>query len=318
MYDLEDTNLKKILSVLTSSPTAFPQIRDFSDKPGIYAFFYLGDSQVVSDIPFEDQAVLYIGKTESSQRSRDANTHFSDGKTGSSTVRRSLGAIFISKLELNPIPRNSTDYERGRNNFYKFDDASEAKITNWMVNHIAVSYFEYTGSKENLKKIEIGLIQILNPTLNIEHNHGSPFVYTLKALRKACAKLAHGVGINYIENPKKRIIPKVARSKSMSAGIYGDYWEIQLPEIMQKLESGIFPQQIQLDRREFDQRGDRSSYSFNVQYFDGELANKLGGSAVARDLAATIKNNPACKALLKTRNIKINMDSEFILWIRSI
>ncbi|MDN5790239.1 MAG: hypothetical protein L0H25_05130 [Micrococcales bacterium] len=54
---------------------------------------------------FEDQP-LYVGKAERTLHGRDVRTHFAAGKTGSSTVRRTLAALLAGELALGPIPRN--------------------------------------------------------------------------------------------------------------------------------------------------------------------------------------------------------------------
>ena len=314
---MTNTKIESIISLLTSSPKPFNEISNFSDQPGIYAFYYTGVTQTINSIPFSEESLLYIGKTESSQKKRDANTHFSSGKTGSSTVRRSLGAILISDLELKPIPRNATDYERGRYNFYKFDDRSEELLTEWMKNNIALSYYEHKGTIEELRAIEASIIQELIPTLNIEYNHRNEYLNILKALRKSCASKARGLEA-VAQTPKRTQGKKPMLNKPKGVGKYSDYWEMILPQLREKLEAGSFPQQIQLSKSEFDKRGNRSRYTFNIQYRDGKVVNNLGGSAVARDLAAEIKADMAIRSLLKTGSYKINMDSNFKLWIQQI
>lgn len=102
-------DIDSIISDLFTSPKRVNDIHEFSDQPGIYAFFYQGKSTVVNSITLKSNSLAYIGKTESSQRSRDANTHFKSGKTSSSTVRKSFGAILREELVLTPIPRNDSN-----------------------------------------------------------------------------------------------------------------------------------------------------------------------------------------------------------------
>jgi hypothetical protein len=68
-------------------------------KPGLYAFY--GDEHAWSDLglsPAFDDQPLYVGKAEKSLNGRDIGTHFTTGKTGSSTVRRSLAALLVEQL----------------------------------------------------------------------------------------------------------------------------------------------------------------------------------------------------------------------------
>ncbi|MCH8311278.1 MAG: hypothetical protein IIB17_12400 [Chloroflexi bacterium] len=105
--------VESVIAALKKAPLLYGEHDAFTEQPGIYALFYKGQLRNIKGIPFRDGELLYIGKTESSQMSRDVKTHLGDGKTGSSTVRRSLGAILRQELNLEPVPRNPTDYRRG-------------------------------------------------------------------------------------------------------------------------------------------------------------------------------------------------------------
>jgi len=50
---------------------------------------------------------LYVGKAENSLVARDVKTHFGDGRTGQSTVRRSFAALLHDELGLRGVPRNT-------------------------------------------------------------------------------------------------------------------------------------------------------------------------------------------------------------------
>jgi hypothetical protein len=67
-------------------------------RPGLYAFY--GDNRAWAELAltpaFQDQP-LYVGKAERSLNGRDVGTHFATGKTGSSTVRRSLAALLSGR-----------------------------------------------------------------------------------------------------------------------------------------------------------------------------------------------------------------------------
>jgi GIY-YIG catalytic domain-containing protein len=77
------------------------------DKPGLFAVFgpshtwtQLGLNRGSGDPP------LYVGKAEDSLVQRDLGTHFSTGKTGSSTLRRSLAALLRDALDLRAVPHD--------------------------------------------------------------------------------------------------------------------------------------------------------------------------------------------------------------------
>ena len=82
-------------------------VRLVPTEPGLYAFY--GDNRTWTELGlsrvFDDQP-LYVGKAERSLNGRDVRTHFAAGKTGSSTVRRSLAALLVDELALVAVPRN--------------------------------------------------------------------------------------------------------------------------------------------------------------------------------------------------------------------
>ena len=182
-------NPEQIIVKLKYGLVPFSEIREFSPNPGIYAVGYTGDN-----FPFptgenviNNGDIIYIGKSEKSQKSRDAQTHFKSGKTGSSTLRRSLGAILREDLDLQPIPRSKTE---SRMRDYKFIEESEKQLTEWMIENLSISFFEIDEGKRIIRKSEIFIIQELRPILNITHNSSNPYVGMLKELRAKCKKIA--------------------------------------------------------------------------------------------------------------------------------
>lgn len=86
--------------------------RDVPPKPGLYAVH--GDPSVwqrsgLGDPP--DDRPLYVGKAERNLAARDVRAHFSTGKTGSSTLRRSLAGLLADELQLEGQPRNLANPE---------------------------------------------------------------------------------------------------------------------------------------------------------------------------------------------------------------
>lgn len=181
---------KEIIELLKEKEVDFLKTKSFSKLPGIYALFYIGDNFPLFGESVSKHQIIYIGKTESSQEKRDAKTHFATGKTGSSTVRKSIGSILNSQMKLNPISRNETDYEARRFSHFKFDESSEKIITNWMENNLALSFFEYPESKESIYQLETEIIKELKPILNIDKNPENPYKDQIQQLRKNCALFA--------------------------------------------------------------------------------------------------------------------------------
>lgn len=182
----------QIIEQLNRNKTPFNQVKYFSNQPGIYAIYFHGDSFPDDELNIKKDDLVYIGKTESSQQSRDADTHFKSGKTGSSTLRRTIGALLREELDLNPIPRNAKDFQKRRMTFYKFDEPSEAKLTSWMKKNLSLSFYEYPKSPAAIDFFETQLLNISKPVLNISKNPQNPFGSYLTSKRKECGQIAHG------------------------------------------------------------------------------------------------------------------------------
>ena len=161
--------------------------QEYPDKPGLYAFM-LANSSNLKEFGFSNQ-IIYAGKAEDSLKQRDLNTHFKDGRTGNSTLRRSIGAILKTEFKAIAFSRNGTlDYPNVDN--YKFDTKAEIELSNWIIENLCVGYWEYNPNQENklLREIEEELIVGLKPTLDLDkrtrkYNKHSP---ALTVLRQVC------------------------------------------------------------------------------------------------------------------------------------
>ena len=102
-----------------------------------YLILYLGfEFPFLNDHRISKGTILYIGKSDSSIKKRTINTHFKDQKTGSSTLRRSLGAILKDELNLDPITRSMKE-KRFRD--FAFINESEKMLTNWMTDNLSIA-----------------------------------------------------------------------------------------------------------------------------------------------------------------------------------
>ena len=136
---------------------------------GLYAFY--GDEQAWSDLElapaFIDQP-LYVGKAEKSLNGRDVGTHFATGKTGSSTVRRSLAALLVTQLDLIAIPRNQVRPDDSAN--YSLEPAGDERLSQWMEKRLRLA----TWPKPEhvvLDKVESQVLLQLRPPLNLAKVH---------------------------------------------------------------------------------------------------------------------------------------------------
>lgn len=302
----------EVIKLLKERETDFSETKSFSPLPGIYAFFFIGNEFPVFSDAVSKHQIIYIGKTESSQEARDAKTHFTTGKTGSSTVRKSIGSLLCSIQNLKSIPRNNTDYQKGRFSHFKFDTLSEEIITAWMKNNLALSFYEFPRSKKEIEDLETEIIDQLVPILNISKNPKNPFKDFLQQLRKNCALMA-AKEFSKIKTTKKQNIYK---SHTMSsAGKYIDLWTKKREIIKEKLKVSQTKQYLQLSLDEFNRVGNRQNYSFNLEFVNGIVSNDIRGSAVARNLAKVLESSAEIHEILKVGHFKINMDRQFCLWI---
>lgn len=311
-----------IIISLENNYCPYNQIQKFSGKPGIYAIFFTGKTFPLQGYRPPKNDIIYIGKTESSQASRDERTHFASGKTGSSTIRRSLGALLKEQLSLKPIPRNDKDFDAGRKSFFKFDDPSEEKLTRWMQDNLGLSFYEHDQSPAEIDALETKLIAETKPLLNIDSkNPDNPHSKIIQASRKACADEANKTMVKmdpFQKTHKNQII--TLKTKPMSSGQnvhkYEDIFKNALPLIEMAIdESATQSQSIQLSQDDFKKVGKRKLYSFNLEFSAGIVANGIGGSAVARDLARVLEQNIRISEKLKGKHMKFNLDKGFTLWV---
>lgn len=155
-------------------------------EPGLYAFY--GDDQAWSDLgltPAFGGQPLYVGKAERSLNGRDVATHFAPGKTGSSTVRRSLAALLADQLALVPVPRNLAKPDGSAN--FALGASSEERLSNWMRDHLSLATWTKPADV-NLAEIETVVLRRLRPPLNLD-KVGESRTH-LRAARKRLAEIA--------------------------------------------------------------------------------------------------------------------------------
>jgi hypothetical protein len=189
MSDSDDDLLRQ----LEKSARPLTEVASYSRRPGIYGFFLLTGRLCIGreTLTTGNGALLYIGKTESSQQKRDVGEHLADGQTGRSTLRRSFGSLLREELNLRPQPRSDTEKSTRRFTNFKFDTAGEERLTAWMKNHLGLGFCELPDlTIPELKTREKRLIRSAKPPLNIDSNSESPYLAALKSAREQCAALA--------------------------------------------------------------------------------------------------------------------------------
>lgn len=134
--------------------------------PGLYAFY--GNDRAWAELglsPAFDGQPLYVGKAERSLNGRDVGTHFAVGKTGSSTVRRSLAALLVEELALVAVPRNTAKPDGSAN--FGLDAESESALSSWMERRLSLATWSKPDGA-NLDEIETAVVRQLRPPLNLD------------------------------------------------------------------------------------------------------------------------------------------------------
>ena len=163
--------------------------KDYPKSSGIYAFS-LSDKSNLGEFGIGGQ-IIYIGIAKHSLHDRDFNHHFKTGKTGSSTLRRSVGAILKSKLNFTAIPRGGVNDSKRFEN-YKFSE--EQELTDWMISNLEIGYWtpQKTLSYQDLRDTEKQVTIALKPTLDLDNRtrRFNPLADKLQAVREICKKEA--------------------------------------------------------------------------------------------------------------------------------
>lgn len=108
---------------------------------------------------------LYVGKAEDSLVTRDLKTHFGNGRTGSSTVRRTFAALLRADLGFVGVPRNPA--KPGHFSNYGLSPTDDIRLTDWMRTHLEIAVW-VTDRIQPLGEIERDVLCRLNPPLNIQ------------------------------------------------------------------------------------------------------------------------------------------------------
>lgn len=150
---------------------------------GVYSVFLKEGTRLpLKNLP--PNGLIYIG-ISSSLASREYDTHFASGKTGFSTLRRSLGALLKNELELKAVPRGTGSSPTNYQN-YRFTADGEERLTDWMRESLKIGICPV---KDNYKSMEKELIAYLKPVLCLK-GWPNPNAGFIKDLRKKCVEEA--------------------------------------------------------------------------------------------------------------------------------
>lgn len=149
------------------------------DQPGVYAIF-LNPKAALGGFKATKNGMIYIGESGNLGK----RGHFESGKTGFSTLRRSIGAIKKRELQLVAVPRS----EGSSNSSFRFEQASEERLTDWMLSSLKIGF----ATVANLyKEVEKDLILHFQPVLNLKY-WKNPKKQEITRLRNVCREEAYG------------------------------------------------------------------------------------------------------------------------------
>ena len=172
--------------------------QEYPRQPGIYALFLV--DKVSLEIFGRSGQLIYVGIAKEDLQGRIFDQHFNNGQTGHSTLRRSLGAILEKQLKLTSIPRGGPSDSK-RFDCYKFADAGEEELTNWMKNNLEIGYWEPDRqlTYQELRDVERKVTIELKPTLDLDPRTRkyNPLANKLSGLRKICKAEASKFTANY-------------------------------------------------------------------------------------------------------------------------
>jgi hypothetical protein len=192
-YKVNTLNLaESVVNHLKRNTKPLTQVTNFSDSPGIYAFLFYGREfplkQAIEYVKV--RPIIYVGKTESSSYKRDLEQHLNSGKTGSSTLRRSLGSILREELSLTSVPRSEAERSKRKFSHYKFTPDGEDKLTEWMKENLAFSFYEMNVNPSEISVLEKQVIKLTVPVLNLRNNYGNIFYSLIENARHSCIEEA--------------------------------------------------------------------------------------------------------------------------------
>lgn len=178
----------EIVAQLQATCTSIEKL-DLANASGVYAV-YLKDKlrRPPGGIPEErvpKNGLVYVGRS-SNLADREMKQHFESGRSGSSTLRRTVGALLKDEFHLRAIPRGKGSTHNDCLH-YRFDAQGEVGLTKWMVCQLEVG-FCYLDN--DFKRIEIELIGKLLPVYCLDNKWPNPAAQYIKSKRQICVQEA--------------------------------------------------------------------------------------------------------------------------------
>jgi len=164
-------------------PLSGENIAALDAQNGIYVVTYSGSALGFGLWGNNGPKIVYVGVSK-----HNSSRHFKSGSTGTSTLRRSLGALLSGRLELLPVPRSRDRNDVDRFNNYAFDGKSEDMLSQWMADNFQVAFLK--TEKELMEPLQIAMIDYNVPIFNFQNNPANKYGAEIKLARKKCAEEA--------------------------------------------------------------------------------------------------------------------------------
>jgi len=162
---------------------------------GLYAIYGAPETwELLGLVPPRDNCPLYVGKAERSLATRYV-THFQNGRTGRSTVRRTFAALLRQALGLSAIPRDLMKPTKFTH--YGLSEAHDDTLSQWMNTKLELALWKKPPGCADLGAIEVGVINEWVPPLNIADNPSSQWSDMLRAARVVMAEDARAWARNH-------------------------------------------------------------------------------------------------------------------------
>jgi hypothetical protein len=149
-----------VIAELLGEPVGAGDVRTLAPTAaGLYAWWASPDVFPALKGPAHpstpDLRLLYIGLA-TNLRSRLTSNHL--GRSGSSTLRRTLAGFLL----------DDEQYRTRWTDRVVLVDDDERRLTEWMIEHLLVTWCEYTTPRD----VEQAIIQSLRPPLNVQYASG--------------------------------------------------------------------------------------------------------------------------------------------------
>ena len=179
----DDRDLRHIVKEIGSGPESITDA-NIPAKPAVYGIFAV-IPDCLPTVQLSRTDFLYIGKSIDLA----SRGHFQAGKTSSSTLRRTLGALLKQEMGLRANARGRGRDPKDFTN-YRFDENGEQKLTEWMKANLQIGFSIVI---DDINEIEKRLVRYCEPVLNLTL-WANPQAGKIKALRKTCANEARTNG----------------------------------------------------------------------------------------------------------------------------